>query len=110
MEAYVIGCVIDPVELDVVYPYFPLHCTLVHWFLSASTPEEIDKLTEPIIQSSRQFEIISDDADLYGTQKDIPVHTVKSNEDLANLHKTLLQVIKPANPTYTIPYLSLIHI
>ena len=86
-------------------PLFPssLHTSALVSHSSSAT--EVDRIIKPVIEATSQFELISDSAELYGAEKNIPVHTIRQNDHIHQLHSRFLTALESIEPTYTIPYM-----
>ncbi|MEM9336353.1 MAG: 2'-5' RNA ligase family protein [Patescibacteria group bacterium] len=107
MNAFIVGCEIEPLEEGHHYAYkdFPLHCTLVHWFKTESNHEVVGQVLSPVLKSTAPFRITSLTQALFGKDQNIPVHKIKKTNEILTLHKRLIQALKVTDPTYTIPWL-----
>ena len=105
MRAFIIGCEIDPIVVGETYDSFPLHCTLVHWFKTNKSYQDIDELIRPALKKVSPFTVTSVTPAMYGPNFDIPVHLIKKTTTLDSLHKQLVSALEPCNPTHTIPYI-----
>lgn len=57
MPAYLLVNEIEAVHNGTTYHSLPLHCTLVHWFISAHSWRIIDDTVSPVLTSCHQFTI-----------------------------------------------------
>lgn len=102
-KKYTFAIEIDPVEEGRIYNRMPLHCTIIHWFYVASTPEELASAAKEAIEGHGPVELISEAAELYGPNRDIPVHSIVPNAELLSLHRSLYEVLSSMGVEYTHP-------
>lgn len=93
MRAYLFVLPLEPIEIGRVYEHLPIHCTLMHWFWVAATPEELIKKIKTVFEGYGPLELVSAAPALFGPNYDVPVHTLVSNPSLKKLHDKLLAVL-----------------
>lgn len=104
MTEYLLVIPIEPMDVGSCTPagaQLPLHCTLMPWFIPhpdlslSDLKAEIGK-----IAAQPQFsgvELISEKPELFGPNKDIPVHVLKKKLPLHALHEALLALLEEMN-------------
>lgn len=95
---YLIILPIEQISLHTQYTageQLPLHCTVLPWFTLAAgynrerLMQDIDLLCTSYV-SSRSIELVAHKPACFGPRHDVPVHVLKDNNNLQELHKTLL--------------------
>lgn len=100
---YTFAIEIDPVEEGRVYTRMPLHCTIMHWFYTVSTPEELASAAKEAIEGHGPVELISKAVELYGPNRNIPVHPIIPSAELLSLHRCLYEPLSRLGVEYTHP-------
>jgi 2'-5' RNA ligase len=93
IRKYLFAIEIDPVKEGEVYNRLPLHCTLMHWFLSEKAPEEIAAAVSEALQKQPSVELVSVEPALFGPNNDVPVHLLAKSESFTLLHMNLIGVL-----------------
>jgi hypothetical protein len=78
----------------------PMHTTLLHWFETERTPEEILNIARTVLRGIAPVETIVTYNDMFGPDKDIPVMRLKRSFEFLNLHLLLLESMIDANTTF----------
>lgn len=102
-KKYTFAIEINPVEEGRTYTRIPLHCTIMHWFYTTLTPEELAAVATEAIEGQGPVELVSQVAELYGPNQDIPVHSIVPNSELLALHRSLYEVLSSMGVEYTHP-------
>lgn len=100
---YLIVLPIEPIPAHGFYASnesLPLHCTIMHWFRPSqdclrTLDEGIERVAlEPEFQA---IELVSERAELFGPNNDIPVHVLADNDQLRMLHTSVFTFLKQMN-------------
>lgn len=101
MHRYILGIEVEPVEMGGTYVHLPLHCTLVHWFLSEREPREIAAAVAVVLRNSVPVELVSVKSALYGPNNDVPVSVLVKDKALVDLHMNLFNVLDALQVEFT---------
>ena len=71
----------------------PPHVTLLHWFETKHSPDEIFSAAEAALMNCKSVETYSTGADLFGSDKDIPVMRLERTPELLDLHLRLVDCL-----------------
>ncbi|MEK7628243.1 MAG: hypothetical protein AAB421_02370 [Patescibacteria group bacterium] len=103
MNAYLLALEIEPVNVGTGYSSLPLHCTIMHWFLSLKGLNAIVDATKDIITMSRPITLVSKRSVLFGPNSDVPVNILARNEARDLLHLKLFRALNGIGVVYTEP-------
>lgn len=101
-HCYLFALEVYPLEVEKVYDELLPHCTLVHRFWSALTPEELAEKIRPILESTEAITLISEKSVLLGP-KQTPVSKLKPTPELIRLHMRLYTLLDGLGVEYTEP-------
>lgn len=94
---YLVALPIEPMPVGSKYPHgesLPMHCTVMHWFYLENYGERYCELAAHLGILTSQYrngiELISKRAALFGPNADVPVHILRRNSQLNDLHTKLL--------------------
>ncbi len=102
MHTYIIVLELDKMKVNAPYES-KLHCTIVHWFESGLTQDELLSVIEPILKSSTPFVITSGEIELFGDNNDLPMHLIDKTSELEGLHKRLIVALEKRGVIYLRP-------
>ncbi len=71
---------------------WPLHITLVPWFLCSSS-DKLDEELEGILASLKPFEVTVGEPAMFGSKKNIRVNLIEPSSQLQKLHKLLVDLV-----------------
>jgi len=103
MRTFLFVFEIEPIVAGEVYERLPLHATLVHWFKTDLSANEVLALTRDVFEKAAPIELVSEAPALFGHEHDIPVHTLAYNARVRALHWKLLQKLFHARVDHTEP-------
>lgn len=86
------------------YTEFPLHITLAGVFaIDKKEHELIDDLTT-LLTNVREFQVIADENDYFGPNKDIAVTKIQQTPDLIDLHEYIHEWLVHAGARFNAPH------
>jgi 2'-5' RNA ligase len=88
---YLIGLEIEEVTVGIQTEKMPLHCTLVPWFVSHTSPTHIGEMVSRAAEHIDTFPLRTDKRALFGTKNDIPVWTLQPHALHTMFHNILMQ-------------------
>ena len=103
VKKYTFAIEINPVEEGRMYTRMPLHCTIMHWFYTASTPDELALAAKEAFKGHVPVGLVSKAAEQYGPNRDIPVHSIVQSVELMSLHRRLYRALNKLGVRYTHP-------
>jgi 2'-5' RNA ligase len=101
MRCYLLALQISPFEAG-EYKVLPLHCTLVHRFLSPHSPEALDVYIKPLIERSLPLTVTSGQVETFGPPP-VTVNVVMPNSEHSKLHTQLVSALTEAQVEFTAP-------
>ncbi len=103
MRRYLFVIEVDPVDEDRTYTRLPIHCTLMHWFLSPMSPEKLVEKCADAFKNALPIELVSQASEMFGREHNIPVHSIILSEALRKLHMQLFDALNTTTIGYTEP-------
>lgn len=102
-NAYLYMLAVEPVKVGEVYQSLRLHCTLMLWFYPKGSVQDLFGVTHHVFSGHGAIEIVSDSPKWFGVNNDVPVHTVKENTKLRELHNKLYQALNDLGVRHSMP-------
>jgi hypothetical protein len=101
-HCYLFALEVQPLEVGAVYDELPLHCTLMHRFLSELSPQVLVDKTQPFFAAIKPVKLIPHEHLLLGP-KQVPVSELKLANQLKGLHAGLYTLLNDLHVEYTAP-------
>src|SRR5690554_1916689 len=76
-------------------PDWPLHVTVVPPFHTEATPAQIAAAIRSATSSQGPLSVVAGGSELFGRRHDVPVTVLHENEELTQLHRTLVEAMRP---------------
>lgn len=103
MQSYFIVLPVDTIDVGHAYDKLPLHCTVMPWFKTRKSPEEVlqcvhweARRSGPIILKRKGMAFI-------GINQDVPVDLVDLNPNLSTLHIRLFAHLRDFGVEFLYP-------
>lgn len=101
-NSYILVMGIEPMTVGELYKK-ELHSTLLHWFHSEYTIEQISKLLAPVFKETNPFNILSGQVSNFGGERELLVNLVVKSDDLKALHDAVRGALDGINVKYLNP-------
>jgi 2'-5' RNA ligase len=90
-----LGCFIEDAPIGQPFPRvnWPLHITLVPWFL-CGLPDKLDMELARALAGLQQFDVRVGDETMFGSKKNMRVNLIEPNDQLSKLHQILLGKVR----------------
>lgn len=99
MRNYIFSLDIDPIERGRAYEKLPLHCTIMPRFQTSMDPDGVIRKTAEAFRFSAPITLVSGAPALFGTNNDVPAHTLVDTKQLIWLHKQILWTFRVSDVT-----------
>ena len=106
MRTFLVALEIEPVEVGQTYDALPLHCTVMHWFRTGASAEDLLDVVAPIVESTSALKLTAGPRDLFGPSQGphhLPVNRLQPTEALAVFHGRLLEGLETLGVVHTEP-------
>ncbi len=95
LHEYLIALPVEAMPLGSTYAaetQLPLHCTVMHWFLTRLALDELQAELDEVATSLGRsgIELVSNYPAFFGLHADVPVHVLHRNDELEWLHTAIL--------------------
>ena len=93
MARYHLGCQIEQASLGTIFTKWPLHITLVPWFIYDGAVDDLAERIVDKLKGLKAFEVQVLSLKMFGPNKDIPVRLVEKTKPMMSLHARLYHLL-----------------
>ena len=93
INRFIVSCMIKKSPVGAVFTKWPLHLTIVPWFLYEGDVNELIERMKQKLKDIRPFKIQVGDQKMFGPNRDVPVKLVDKNVELTKLHSTIYHLL-----------------